>query len=294
MPPPATGATIFRPPTMALVKSMPYATRTAFAIIPPTFMFYLYHTWRGTRPSENINNLFEAVSKVVGLYGLSKLYFEMAERVGVELTMPRTCQTLATIGSIMSTLHYWTASYSNKTERRWGRAFLVISLVSSLTFVRMMYLLLVYNRRLECMTQPLAKGVRGDLNNTMGKALHVPYLTVWIGLVYFTMYMWVREARDLANDKGVLSAAGFVLSAIGAMQAGIHAISTAYPGLRPLDGVSAIIAAMLLGGMQWLPLWSRSPKSRLYLAGFASVLFALLANASVIVKRGESSRRAKL
>jgi len=275
---------------MPILKGYPLITRLTISLIPPTTIYYLYHLLRGTKPSESINNSLEAFCKVVGLYGLSKTYEEMAATVGVELTIPRTCQVLCTIGSFFSTLHYWTASYTTSTARKWGRLFLSLSVVYTLTFIRMLYLTFVYNRRLECMTQPVSRSIRGDLSNTMGKAVHAPYLGVWIGLVYFSLYMWVREARDLANEKGVLSMSGFVLGIVGGFQVAAHAITTSYPAIRPLEGVTALIAGSILGGLQWLPYWNHSPKSRVYLAGFSTILFALFVNAGVIRRRAGIKR----
>jgi hypothetical protein len=93
--------------------------------------------------------------------------------------------------------------------------------------------------------------------------------------------------------KEILSALGFLLISIGSMRSGFKASMTSSADITPFAGALTVGLAAALSAFSLIPLLKASPIARIYMAGYASVIYSALLNAFYAF-RTERQKRKKL
>eukprot|EP01132_Coremiostelium_polycephalum_P008399 gene8399-10315_t len=149
----------------------------------------------------------------------------------------------------------------------------------------MLYLTMVHNKKLEKTSS--IRFSRGDnLRNTAGVSINPIALGSWGTVVSITLWIWLKEAKRLAQSTGgILSMTGFMLSAIAGIRVGLRAAATSFPGLTPFEGSAAVVIAIVLGALPFIPSWSVSEWSRTLLSGYLSIVVSMIINSYFAWKR---------
>jgi len=154
------------------------------------------------------------------------------------------------------------------------------------------YLTVVYNKRLE---YPEKFFEANSKFNTTRHTVNLPALVVWVALNMVTSYVWISEGgKSLANTtykNELLAAIGFLTASIGKIRSGYVACVTSSSEIKPFVGAMTIAAANLMAGLSLIPLAYESPVARVYVAGYASVLYSTLINSYYAFKEERDSKK---
>ncbi|EGC30231.1 hypothetical protein DICPUDRAFT_90166 [Dictyostelium purpureum] len=136
----------------------------------------------------------------------------------------------------------------------------------------MLYLTLAHNKTVErLLSVTTAK--------CQGYKMNIPALGIWGTVVSLTLYIWLKEAKRLAQSTGgILTMTAFLLSSIAAIRVGLRAAMTSFPGLTPFEGSSAVVIAIIIGALPLIPYWSVSEWSRALLSGYLSIVVSMIIN----------------
>eukprot|EP01133_Synstelium_polycarpum_P003943 gene3943-4566_t len=116
--------------------------------------------------------------------------------------------------------------------------------------------------------------------------MNLPALGAWGSVVSFTLWVWLKEAKRLAQSTGgILSMTAFMLSALASIRVGLRAAMTSFPGLTPYEGSAAVVIAITLGALPLIPSWSVSEWSRTLLTGYLSIITSMSINSYFAWKR---------
>jgi len=268
-----------RPFGKATWSELSHSLKLALAIVPPTIVGFAIPLFRRQPIKHYIPSVIAAIGHSVGLVGVKDMHEELTKNLGVKLTLPRTYQFLSTFGSFINTvgqLKFMTTGV--------GRVFFGFNLLVTCVYAYMLYLTLIYNRTLDSPTQNFEQ----SLTTTRRRyTVNVPALVGWFACVLITFYIWIDEGRKSLTStykNEVLAAIGFLMMSIGNMRAGFRAAMTSVPELTPFVGAATSALASLLSGLALIPYWSKSPIARIYLAGYASVVYSTILNAFYALK----------
>jgi uncharacterized membrane protein len=92
-------------------------------------------------------------------------------------------------------------------------------------------------------------------------------------------------------SKEILSAVGFLLISIGHMRSGFKASMTSTADITPFAGALTVGLAAGLSAISLVPLLKASPIARIYMAGYASVIYSALLNAFYAFKMERLKRK---
>jgi len=262
------------------------SSKIGASVIPPLTAYYIFKLIKGKQHMKLINdkdieliikeisgndildNCVKLAGKVIGLFGVLQISGRMQTYLGVKLTFSRSYQLLLTLSSILDTIMSFT-----KITQKWGFVFCIVSIIYSLIYTRMLYLTLVHNRKVERILSVTNNG------KTQGAAMNIPGLGAWGCVVSITLWVWLKEAKRLAQSTGgILTMTGFMFSSIAAIRVGLRAASTSFPGLTPFEGSAAVVIAIILGALPLIPYWSVSEWSRALLSGYLSTIFSMIIN----------------
>eukprot|EP01126_Amoeba_proteus_P037055 TRINITY_DN3798_c0_g1_i16.p2 TRINITY_DN3798_c0_g1~~TRINITY_DN3798_c0_g1_i16.p2 ORF type:complete len:133 (-),score=27.72 TRINITY_DN3798_c0_g1_i16:130-528(-) len=131
--------------------------------------------------------------------------------------------------------------------------------------------------------------------------VNIPALIGWVAINIVTCYVWINEGyKSLTTTykNELLAAIGLLIGSIGNMRAGFSSCFTSTSEIKPFDGAMTMAVANLMAGLSLLPLARDSPVARIYVAGYASILYNTLINAYYAFKEERQTRisqkRAKL
>ncbi|EFA77877.1 transmembrane protein [Heterostelium album PN500] len=288
---------------VSMWKQMTTLTKTGAMFIPPLATYYIYKLLKSKTGlvaqlitqhkdidsiikeisgNNTLDNIVKLAGKIIGLAGIYQISQRMQTYLGVKLTFSRSYQVMLTISSIMETILTFV-----KLPQKWGPVFLIVSVIYTMIYIRILYLTLVHNKKIESLLGSNDRCVRGDnLRNTQGIALNIPGLGAWGSVVALTLWVWLKEARRLVQSTGgILSMTSFILSAVASMRVGLRAAMTSFPGLTPYEGSSAVVVAIILGALPLIPSWSLSEWSRTLLTGYLSIIVSMSINSYFAWKR---------
>lgn len=127
--------------------------------------------------------------------------------------------------------------------------------------------------------------------------MNIPALTSWFALNLLTLYVWINEgvySLKTHLGKEVLSALGFLLLSIGHMRSGFKASMTSNADITPFAGALTVGLAAALSAVSLIPLLKASSVARIYMAGYASVIYSALLNAYYAFKVERVRRKKRL
>ncbi|KYQ90228.1 transmembrane protein [Tieghemostelium lacteum] len=226
--------------------------------------------------NNNLDNIVKLASKIIGLLGVVEISKRMQSFLGVKLTFSRSYQVLLTVSSILDSI----LSLAKIRYQKWGVVFCIVSFLYSLIYMRMLYFTLVHNKKLERILST-SKSLKFQ-----GSKINIPALGTWATVVSLTLWVWLKEAKRLAQSTGgILSMTAFVISAIAGIRVGLRAATTSFPGLTPFEGSSAVLIAIILGALPLIPYWSISEWARTLLSGYLSIVVSMIINSSFAWKR---------
>ncbi|GAM23881.1 hypothetical protein SAMD00019534_070560 [Acytostelium subglobosum LB1] len=286
---------------VSMWRQMTPLSMSGATFVPPLAAYYIYKLLRGKgiarlihdkdidviikeiSGNNTLDNIVKLASKVIGLAGIYQISGRMQTYLGVKLTFSRSYQVMLTISSIIETI----LAFIKMPHMRWGPVFAIVSVIYSLIYVRILYLTLAHNKKLESILSSTNRCARGDnLRNTQGIAMNIPALGAWGTVVALTLWVWLKEAKRLVQSTGgIMSMTSFILSAVASMRVGLRAATTSFPGLTPYEGSSAVVIAIILGALPLIPSWSVSEWSRTLLMGYLSIAISMSINSYFAWKR---------
>jgi len=236
-------------------------------------------------------SLLATLSKSVDLVGVLNLYQEMRHNLGVKLTVPKLYQVFSIVGYVFQTIGQLTITHTGVGRVFWAFNFLFLCI-----YTYMGYLTMAYNGRLEYPEEYF------DNFHSTTNTVNLPALVAWVTLNLAASYVWINEgSKSIANTtykNELLAAIGFLIASIGQIRAGYVASVTSSSEIKPFVGAMTIAAANLMAGMSLIPLAYNSPVARVYIAGYASVLYSNLINSYYAFKEERAAnatkKRAKL
>jgi len=220
------------------------------------------------------------------------VYQELRRNLGVKVALPKIYQVSSAVGYLLQSIGQLTITHTGV-----GRVFVSFNFILMCTYAYMAYLTFTYNDR-----------VRSDdyftsqkqFSNTK-RMVNIPALCAWVALNILTCYVWINEgAKSLTTTykNELLASIGFLIASIGNMRSGFSSCLNSAADIKPFDGAMTMAAANLMAVLSLIPLARDSPVARIYVAGYASVLYNTLINAYYAFKeeRRQSARgiRAKL
>eukprot|EP01120_Amphizonella_sp_Union-15-10_P013953 TRINITY_DN6591_c0_g1_i1.p1 TRINITY_DN6591_c0_g1~~TRINITY_DN6591_c0_g1_i1.p1 ORF type:complete len:162 (+),score=19.48 TRINITY_DN6591_c0_g1_i1:141-626(+) len=153
----------------------------------------------------------------------------------------------------------------------------------------MLYLTLVYNGRLEDPRLNFEKTIHAVSSKRY--AVNVPAIVGWILFNIVAGYIWMNEARATATLKNeILASLGFLMQSIATLRAGFRTAYTSVPDITPFAAAATVATSRTLSFLSLLPLWNKSPVARIFLAGYASVVYSVILNAYYAFKDEDQTR----
>ncbi|KAN0025113.1 hypothetical protein ACTFIV_009529 [Dictyostelium citrinum] len=265
-------------------RKLTTSSRLGAISIPPLTAYYIFKLFKGKhrkfindKDIEIIikeisgNDIFDQVvklaSKVIGFLGVIQISNRMETHLGVKLTFSKSYQLLVTLSSILDTILSFT-----KLTQKWGIIFCIVSILYCIINIRMLYLTLAHNKTVERL-------ISVTRTKCQGFKMNIPALGAWGSVVAITLYIWLKEAKKLAQSTGgILTMTAFLLSAIAAIRVGLRAAMTSFPGLTPFEGSSAVAIAIILGALPLIPYYTTSEWSRTLLSGYLSIVISMIIN----------------
>lgn len=227
--------------------------------------------------------LLAAYGKSIGIVGIIDLHDELVKNLGVRLTLTRTYQVFSTLGYLISTI-----SEMKITNTGVGKVFFSFNLIFTAAYAYMLYLTTVYNSRLEEPSRAFESSFSKSM--TFRQSLNLPGLIGWVILNLFTIYVWINEIRKPIARKEVLAGVGFLLISLGNMRSGFRTAMTSVADITPFVGALTVAIASGLSAASLIPMWFKSSIARIYLAGYASVIYSVLLNAYYAFKQEKMKR----
>lgn len=130
--------------------------------------------------------------------------------------------------------------------------------------------------------------------------VNVLALALWLVLHTWVLRVWQRAARLSLSASAsasapslaqLLAALGFLLQSLASVRAGFTAALTSRAALPSLDAALSQAAAHALAALSLVPLRA-APIARIFLAGYASTLYAALLNAYYAYRQERDKNRA--
>jgi hypothetical protein len=261
-----------------LSHSMKIATSLIPATVAGLAIPFMNKRWNRVVPS-----LLAAYGQSVGLVGVKDMYDELHKNLGVKLTLPRTYQILSTLGYLINTI-----SQLKFLNTGVGRVFFGFNLIFTYIYSYMLYLTMTYNRRLETPVRMFE-----GLTTMRRNKLNLPALIAWIAVILITMYVWFVEGKASLTStykNEILASLGFLLVSIGNVRAGFRAATSSNAEITPFVGAATSAVASLLSLFSLIPLWSKSPIARIYVAGNAAVIYSVLLNAFYSLRKERNKK----
>eukprot|EP01127_Copromyxa_protea_P010950 TRINITY_DN2720_c0_g1_i5.p1 TRINITY_DN2720_c0_g1~~TRINITY_DN2720_c0_g1_i5.p1 ORF type:complete len:169 (-),score=22.03 TRINITY_DN2720_c0_g1_i5:55-561(-) len=159
-------------------------------------------------------------------------------------------------------------------------------------YAYMAYLTFTYNDRVA--TDNFFEGNKNF--HTTRHMVNMPALVGWVALNIITCYVWINEgAKSLTTTykNELLASIGLLIASIGNMRAGFSSCLNSTAEIKPFDGAMTMAAANLMAGLALIPLAQESPVARIYVAGYASVLYNTLVNSYYAFKEERSVKKAR-
>lgn len=254
------------------------------ALVPTTCVWVTLSIWNKMSMKYIAPSLLAAYGRSVGLVGLKDIHDELVRNLGVKLTLTRTYQVFSTLGYLLSTI-----SELKITNTGVGRVFFSFDVLSTAAFAYMLYLTTVYNSRLEESSKAFESSFSQNL--VMRQSLNLPGLIGWVILNLFTIYVWINEIRKPLARNEILAGIGFLLISLGNMRSGFRTAMTSVADITPFVGALTIATASSLSAASLIPFWFKSSIARIYLAGYASVIYSVLLNAYYAFKQEKLAKR---
>jgi len=230
--------------------------------------------WQPTVKCVNSNMLSQV--KSVRLVGVLDVYSELKRNLGVRVTLPKLYQLFSVLGYLFATIGQLTIAHTGV-----GRVFFVFNAIFFSCYAYMAYLTLAYNKEVEVGRRTFFPSSNSSFNSTR-HTVNLPALVGWVTLNIISAYIWINEGRKSftsAFKQEWLAALGFLMQSLGSTRAGFTACMTSAAEIQPFDGAMTLATANLLAGLSLIPLALESPLARVYIAGYAAVLYSTLINA---------------
>jgi len=263
------------------MKTIPWGklsekTKILTALVPTTAVWVVLYLLKKQPITELWPSLLAGYGQSVGLAGVKGMHDELKKNLGVKLTLPRLYQVMTTTGYFLYTLSQWAI-----TNTGVGRVYFAFNVIFTIAHAYMLYLTLVYNGRLEDPRLSFEKTIHAI--SAKRYTVNVPAIVGWIGFLIVAGYIWMNEARAAVSSASfkneILASLGFLMQSIATLRAGFRTAYTSVPDITPFAGAATVAISRTLSFLSLLPLWKKSPVARIFVAGYASVVYSVILNA---------------
>lgn len=222
--------------------------------------------WLGARQT----TVLVGFHQLLALAGLRRMRAHGRRLAGVRRTATRNFERLGFVGSAVYSFALWRHGGAPMLK-----LYALLHTIFSLLFAQFVYVGMLHNQ-----------GLSDPNERYTQKIVHWPSMLGFLPAAVATLAVWMVDSRELllrtsgdANE--VVRVLGFWLFSAGILDAGYRSAASSVPALEPTDGVIALALAYCGIILAHLPRILTSSRSRLYIAGYLSMVLSLFMIASV-------------